>query len=245
MGNLVKDLLSVNKGAGFEFEFGIRQPVRGARGGEFGAGPKGLFGPRQVLLHPVEVAQCHLRGRQLGIECQGLVKLGLHVCDLSLAEVERAQGQVVPGPVLVLLAQLLDLVSGGLHILEREGGLGQDEEGILLARLLLKDAVGIIPGLFELVKGEFGQTQFQAELGILRVQLLGSFQHDERLGEAALVVVNEAQSGHGDGVGRRDLEDLEVFDLGLFILAGGKVLVGPGEVVAFLGLFGATGAEQS
>jgi hypothetical protein len=50
--------------------------------------------------------------------------------------------------------------------------------------------------------------------------------------------------GHGDGVDRRDLENLEVFNLGLFILAGGKVLVGAGEVAVFLGCFGTAAAGE-
>jgi hypothetical protein len=128
--------------------------------------------------------------------------------------------------VLILLAKVLNALSGLLDVGRRDGGVCQYQQSLLVPWLFVEDGQGRVPRLLKPAQREVAQAKIALHFEIVGIEFGGFLQQRIGLRQLPLVVIDDSQLPHRDPIVRRRRKHLPVILLGLVVLFGGELLLG-------------------
>ena len=181
--------------AGLDLEVGVSEPPRGSNGRKVGRGLEGLVGLPRVILHQVKGPQNLMRRAGFRIQNQGFFDLVLRRFEVLLPELEKAQRHMVPRSPPDLRRQFVKPLLCVLHVLRGDGRFHQQQQGVIVRRLLVQNVNRFVARLLQPRQVETGQPQLQSRVQIVRPQLLGFAQEGKGRGQPPLLETHQTPDG--------------------------------------------------
>ena len=203
---------------------------------------EGLVRLFQVILRQIPISQRGIGVAGFGIEFDGIFEEDFRGFEVALAKRKRPQSHFQRGGVTGL-RQFLEALAGFGDLIGR-GGFGQQDWGLRILGVFIKDEDGLVPRFFQPSGSEINRAQLQAHLKVVGGQLLCPNQNLGGFPNAALIVINDTEAAPCLGVLLVVPQNIFILDGRLVILAGIEITVRPPQMIGRLHLGGATGARD-